>query len=139
MFDRKPSADVRRGHPAAEDTWPPKPIDRSGGTPAAGVHPIDRHLEYHDKRVMWVWRLGGVVLACVVFGWAGHATVSAWSTRWQTTEGAEQDRDRIRKLEAAREQDQLKLHDLERDTQELRRELDDVRQRLDARPQHRLP
>lgn len=136
MEDRKPPRSVRLGHTAAEESWPPRPVDRTGlpGSGSPSAHPVDRHLERMDRRVGWVWKLLGVVAACVGFGWAGHATVAAWSARWQTAEGAEQDRDRIRKLEAQREGLELKVHDLERDLAGLRHDFDDYRARQPEPP-----
>lgn len=124
-MDDKPPREVRFRHSGAEPSWPAPPIARVPTLPGISAGPdVGPREVRHEARISWVWKVAGVLCGCVAFGWAGHATMAAWSARWQTVDGSNVDRLRTEKLERDAAGEQLKVHDLERDLQQLRKEFD---------------
>lgn len=92
---------------------------------------MDSHIKLASERAGWVWKLASIVAASVAFGWAGHSwmtdLITRFDTKYQTAAGAEQDRERIRRLEGEKEILQKTLQGEIAERAALRKEFDDYR------------
>jgi len=126
-FDRdKPDRSVRLQHPAADESWPPKPIVRPSSDPPAH-HAVGPHLEWGTRRLDWIWKILLVIATCVGAGWAGHAAMTAWSSSVVTVEANKPTLERLKKLEDDRDAVKLQQHDEARDLLQLRKDFDEYR------------
>lgn len=101
--------------------WIPKVVDVTSDA-IADVE-VPHALQKGASRLGWIWKVVGTIFSCLAAGWAGHATVETWSSRFETVAGAAIWEDRVKEVERWKASTELTVHDLGRDVAQLREDL----------------
>lgn len=104
-------------------SWPPPVVDRYRPPPAGTASPLPPEPKF-GKKLGWVYGPIAILLGCVAFGWAGHATMAALASSYLTVTANEPNIDRIRALERWKESEEKTVQDVQTQLKDLRHEFD---------------